>query len=182
MKTTITFIISLAVVCGGFAQTAGDNPKQKLHTLLERAHDARAAGRLDEAKELSAQADHLRKELQSHVGIKEARKEPEKHGGKTPPYFKGAAAERLQHIMQAVEHLKAAGLHEPAKNIEEIAQNLRRELQEHMQRQQAAAHADKGKRPGETKAHAELEELRQQMRRMAEQIEQLQAALKKQAP
>ncbi|MDZ4401859.1 hypothetical protein [Prosthecobacter sp.] len=170
MKTTTLIITGLALACGGLAQESKENPKQALQSLMERARDAKAAGRLDEAKELAEQAEKLQRELQDHDGVKKPQKHAEKHPGKDMSPFKGPEAERLQHIMQAVEHLHAAGLHEPAKNIEEIAQNMRRELEERM------------KHPGEMKAHAELEEMRQQMHRMAEMIEQLQAELRKRDP
>ncbi len=182
MKTTTLIIAGLALACGGFAQEAKENPKQALQSLMERARDAKAAGRLDEAKELAEQAEKLQRELQGHDGVKKPQKHPEKHPGKDMPHFKGPEAERLQHIMQAVEHLHAAGLHEHAKNIEEIAQNMRRELEERMKREQAEAHGKEGKHPGEMKAHAELEEMRQQMHKMAEMIEQLQAELRKRDP
>jgi hypothetical protein len=181
MKTTPLIIAGLALACGGFAQESKENPKQALQSLMERAREAKAAGRFDEAKELAEQAEKLQRELQGHDGVKKPQKHAEKHPGKDMPHLKGPEAERLRHIMQAVEHLHAAGLHEPAKNIEEIAQNLRRELEERMKREQAEAHG-KEKHPGEMKAHAELEEMRQQMRRMAEMIEQLQAELRKRDP
>jgi hypothetical protein len=180
MKTTPLIIAGLALACGGFAQDSKENPKQVLQNLMERARDAKAAGRLDEAKELAEQAEKLQRELQGHDGVKKPQKHAEKHPGKDMPHFKGPEAERLRHIMQAVEHLHAAGLHEPAKSIEEIAQNMRRELEERLRHQQAEA--QDGKHSGEMKAHAELEEMRQQMRRMAEMIEQLQAELRKRDP
>lgn len=182
MKTSTTLIIGFALACGAIAQEAKENPKQALQSLMERARDAKAAGRFDEARELAEQAEKLQRELQGHDGVKKPQKHAEKHPGKDMPHLKGPEAERLQHIMQAVEHLHAAGLHEPAKNIEETAQNMRRELEERMRHQQAEAHGKEGKHPGQMKAHAELEEMRQQMRRMAEMIEQLQAELRKRDP
>jgi hypothetical protein len=179
MKTTTTLIAGLALACGGFAQNAKENPKQVLENLMRQAGEAKAAGRLDEARELGAKAERLRDELQGREGMKKPEKHTEKHPGKEMPHFKGPEAERLHHIMQAAEHLHMAGLHEPAKNIEEMGQHLRRELEERMKREQAEAHGKEGKRMGGEKPQAELEEMRQQMRKMAEMIEQLQVELKK---
>lgn len=182
MKTTSLIIAGLALACGGMAQESKENPKQALQSLMERARDAKAAGRLDEAKELAAQAEKLQRELQGHDGVKKPQKHAEKHPDKDMPRFKGPEAERLHHVMQAAEHLHLAGLHEPAKNIEEIAQNMRHELEERLRHQQAEAQGKEGKHPGEMKARAELEEMRQQMRQMAEMIEQLQAELRRRDP
>lgn len=184
MKTTTLLIItSLALACGGMAQEAKENPKQALQSLMERARDAKAAGRHDEAKELAAQAEKIQHALQEHEGKKpekHAEKQMEKHPGKEMPFpGKGPEVERLQHVMQAVEHLRAAGLNEPAAGVEQIAQHMRHEMEERMHREQAEAQAKEGKHHGEMKAHAELEEMRQQMHKMAEQLEQLQAELKK---
>lgn len=176
MKIATMLIASLALVCGGvIAQEAKENAKPELQSLMERARDAKAAGRFDEAKELAAQAEKLQHAMQEHEGKKpekHAEKRMEKHPGKEPPtHAKGnPQAERLHHVMEAAEHLHAAGLHEPAKNIEEIAQHMRHEMEAH------------AKQEGEMKHHAELNEMRQQMHRMAEQIERLQAELKKRQP
>ncbi|MFN0077275.1 MAG: hypothetical protein ACKVY0_12460 [Prosthecobacter sp.] len=178
MKTTTLIIAGLALACGGFAQETKENPKQAIENLMHQAGEAKQAGRLDEAQKLHAEAERLMAALHGKETVKKADKHPE--GGKFAG--KGPEAERLQHIMQAVEHLRAAGLNEPAQGIEQIAQNMRREIEERMKRQQAEAHGKEGKHPGGEKPHAELEEMRQQMRRMAEQIEQLQAELKKRTP
>lgn len=184
MKTLTTFIVGLALAGGGIAQEAKENPKQVLENLMRQAAEAKTAGRIDEARELAAKAERLRDELQGHEGMKKpekhAEKHMDKHPGKDMAHFKaGLEGERLQHIMQAAEHLHMAGLHEPAKNIEEMGHNLRRELEERMKREQAEAHGKEGKHPGGEKPHAEMEEMRQQMRKMAEMIEQLQNELKK---
>lgn len=176
MKTTTLILTALTFTCGAFAQENKENPKAALQSLLERARDAKAAGRIDEAKELAAQAEKLQHELQGHAGMKKPEKHLDKKGSM---HGKGADVERMEHVMQAIQHLHAAGLHEPAQGIEEIAQHLRREMEERMKHEQAEAHDKEGKHPGEMKAHAELEEMRQQMRQMAEQIKMLQGELKK---
>lgn len=179
MKTAITLIIGLALVCAGIAQEAKDNPKQALQSLMERARDAKAAGRYDEAKELTAQAEKLQHALQEHEG-KKPEKHAEKHRGKEMPFpGKSPEGERLEHVMQAVQHLRAAGLNEPAQGVEQIAQHMRHEMEERMRHEQAEAREREGKHPGDMKAHAELEEMRQAMHKMAGQIEKLQAEMAK---
>lgn len=179
MKTTVLILAALIFTCEAFAQEKNENPKAMLQHLLERAKDAKAAGRIDEAKELAAQAERIQAELREHEGMKK----PEKHLDKKGPMpGKGPEAERMEHVMQAIQHLHAAGLHEPAKGIEEIAHHLRREIEERMKHEQAEAREREGKHHGEMKPHAELEAMQQQIRKMAEQIEMLQAELKKRAP
>lgn len=177
MKTILVAFANVTLVCGALAQDGKEHPKQEIQQLIERARDAKTAGRFDEANELAAQAARLQAELHAREGTKP----PMNHPDKAPhPFGKGPEAERLWHIVQAVEHLHSAGLREQARGIEQIAQQVRAEIEERMKREHAEA-SDKGKSQGrDVRAGAELEEMRQQMRRMAEQIEQLQAALKQQ--
>ncbi|MEZ5386338.1 MAG: hypothetical protein R3F13_12560 [Prosthecobacter sp.] len=168
MKTLILPIVALTLISTATApaQQPKENPQKAIEELQERSRDAKAEGRLDEARERAGRAERLRSE---HEGMKRPARPFEKGGPKPerPP-----EAERMEHVMQAIQHLHAAGLHEPAKGIEEIAQHMRREMEERMRHEHAEARERDGR-------HAELEEMRQQMRRMAEQIEKLQAELKK---
>jgi hypothetical protein len=168
MKTLILPIVALTFIhtAAAPAQQPKENPQKAIEELHERSRDAKAAGRLDEARELTGRADRLRSE---HGGMKRPERPFEKGGPKPerPP-----EAERMEHIMQAIQHLHAAGLHEPAKGIEDIAHHMRREMEERMRHEQAADREREGR-------HGELEEMRQQIRRMAEQIEKLQAEVKR---
>jgi len=172
MKTTKLIMISLALACGGYAQDGKSTPKEEAEKLMHRELEAKEAGRIEEAKKLHEQVERMRQEMKKSV----------EHPGGGKLTGKGPQGERLQHIMQAVEHLNAAGLHEPARDIAQIAQNMRRELEEHMKREQAEAREKEARNHPEMKAHAELEEMRHQMHKMAEQIEQLRAELKKRTP
>lgn len=175
MKTILPLIVVLSFTGTGFAQEPKSNPKQAIEHLMERARDARAAGRADEAKELAAQAEKLQHAMREHEGARRPEKHPEGHG---PMPGKHPEAERMEHVMQAVQHLHAAGLHKPAEEIEGIARNMRREIEERMKHEQAEARGREGHR-NDGKPHPEMEEMRQQMRRMAEQIEKLQMEMKK---
>lgn len=181
MKTILLTTLAVAVLTSGtaFSQEGKPNPKEAIAKLMERAQDAKAAGRLDEARELASQAERIQHELREQAAKKQPDGPPGKKGA---PQGKGPEGERLQHVMQAVEHLHAAGLHEPAKNIEEIARHLKQELEERMKHEHAAVKSKQEGGAEKHKQHAELEELRQQMRRMAEQLEQIQGELKKRAP
>jgi hypothetical protein len=174
MKTP-ALLTSLALLAGvAFGEETKIHPKEEAARLMERARDAKAAGRHDEARELAEKAEHV-------VRVRREREIAPKDAGKpVTPHAKGPEAERLRHVAQALEHLHAAGLHEPARHVEEIAHQLRREMEERTQRESVAArntHPDQSPLP-----QAELEELRRQMRRMAEQIEHLQAEMQKKSP
>ena len=141
------------------------HPKEAVEKLMQQAAEAKKAGRMDEAKRLHVEAGRIRKELKKG--------EIEGNGERRPE------AERLDHMMRAVGELHAAGMHEPAEAIERAAQDLRRELEEQMKRRHAEEAERREDHAGEKRLHAELDEMRRQMRKMAEQIEQLQAELKK---
>lgn len=214
MKTIAIVVAGLAFACGSYAQEkSGGKPKEELMQLMQRAREAKAAGRFDEARGLAAKAKELKEHFDKgeHRGNKkpgahpakkpgapvekkpgvpvekqEKQPHPEKKPGppekKAPPRFQGPEGERLRHVVEAVEHLRAAGLHEPAKGIEEIARNLHRELEERGKREQAKEHGKEPEHPMAARVHAEMDEMRQQIRKLAEQIEQLHKELKPRAP
>jgi hypothetical protein len=75
--------------------------------------------------------------------------------------------------MQAVEHLRAAGLKEPAANIEQIARKMREQFERG---------GDPASGPSEERLEATLramlermEQMRQQMEKMQRQVEELRA-------
>ena len=207
MKPTILILTFLASTCGLIsAQEAQGNPKQAFEQLMEKARDAKNAGRIDEARELAEKAEKLRREMhelrmkKAHEGMNPG-KPDEKHAKHPPMKSAGPGPGRFEHVMQAVHHLHAAGMHDVAENLQRMAESMRHEMQEHMKREHAAAQAHKKPmleaKPAPQKKHApdkppaeqvkkpaapnpELEELRQQMRRMQEQIEKLGAELKTQ--
>jgi polyhydroxyalkanoate synthesis regulator protein len=98
----------------------------------------------------------------------------------------GPGPERFEHVMQAVQHLHAAGMHDVAENLQRMAESMRHAMQEHTKHEHAAAQKKPmlEAKPAPQKKPAalnpEIEELRQQMRRLQEQVEKLGAELKKQ--
>jgi archaellum component FlaC len=74
--------------------------------------------------------------------------------------------ERIAHMMEAVKHLRAAGLNEPADNIEKMARHMREEL-EHARRESAAAAPE-----AEHMQHA-MQEMHGELQKMAHAIDEL---------
>ncbi|WP_395749202.1 hypothetical protein [Prosthecobacter sp.] len=178
MKTSCLIIASFAIACTGFAQDAKENPKEAVERLMKQAGEAKAAGRMEEAHKLHETAERMMAELREREPGKKMEKVPEgmMKMEKKPGFKPGSPEqERLMHVMQAVEHLHAAGLHEPAENIEKIAQHLRREMEERMKQQQMAR---EGKPQGGPNTQGEMEEMRRQLQQVKEQIEQLKMELK----
>lgn len=174
MKPTILILTVLAVACGLIsAQEAQGNPKQAFDQLMEKARDAKNAGRFDEARELSEKAEKLRREMHE-LRLKNTN-EGEKHAKHAPMKEAGPGPEKLEHLKQAVQHLHAAGMHDVAENVARMAENMHREMEEHARRERAAA-AQKGAVPA-----GEIAELHQQVRRLQEQVEKLAAEVKKQS-
>jgi HAMP domain-containing protein len=182
MKTSFLIIASFAIACVGFAQDAKENPKESVERLRQQAGAAKEAGRMEEAQKLHEAAERLMAELRDKAPGKKMEKAPEgmMKMEKKPGFKPGnPEQERLQHVMQAVEHLRAAGLKEPAQSIEQIAQHMRHEMEERMKQQQMAR---EGKPESGPNRQAELDEMRQQIRQLAEQIEKLRMELKNRAP
>jgi polyhydroxyalkanoate synthesis regulator phasin len=174
MKPTILIFTVLTAACGLIsAQEAHGNPKQAFEQLMEKARDAKNAGRTDEARELAEKAEMLRREMHE-LRLKNAH-EGEKHAKHPPMKEAGPGPEKLEHLKQAVQHLHAAGMHDVAENVARMAENMHREMEEHARRERAAA-AQKGAAPS-----AEIAELHQQIRHLQEQVEKLAAEVKKQS-
>ena len=181
MKPTILILTVLAATCGLIsAQEAQGNPKQAFEQLMEKARDAKNAGRFDEARELGEKAEKLRREMHElrmkkpHEGPL-TKKAEEKHAKHPPMKAAGPGPEKLEHLKQAVQHLHAAGMHDVAENVARMAEHMHREMEEHAKREHAAA-AQKGGALG-----GELAELHQQVHRLQDQVEKLAAEVKKQS-
>jgi len=164
MKAIPLIIAASALTCGAFIRgQEEENPKRHIEQLMRKSREAKEAGRFEEAQKLHAEAERIMAGLRGREGKMAAPQE----------------AERLRHMLEAVGQLHAAGMHEQAEAIEQAARNLRRELEEQEKRRRAAEPSHKDGSAGEKRLHAELDEMRRQMRKMAEQIEQIQAELKK---
>ena len=160
---------ALALVSGVDAQEKqpGIPEAQK---LMERARQAKEAGRYQEAHELAEQAkkigqthregkpgpgggaperlEKVRHEIEElhRVGKHEEAEQLKRRVGeamehrKEPPLKEGEGPERLRHVMEAIRHLREAGLKEPAEGLEKLAHGMREQL-EHLE------HAEKGRKP-----------------------------------
>lgn len=286
MKITFSLITALALVSAVNAQDKqpGIPEAQK---LMERARDAKAAGRYDEAKELAEKAEqiaHAQKDgkgrgaekgprlekphheaaggketedklararhaieemhragkheeaeqmerrvagfMQHEKGPKGGKPHDEKGGGKgmddkmararheieelhragkheeaeqlkhriaegmehkkqaPQPTKEGEGPARLRHVMEAIKHLRDAGLNEQAEGLEKLARGMHEKFEHH-------EHAEKGRKTGPgpegeqprkgDKPHPagnELHAMREQMEKMAHAIEELRAQLR----
>jgi hypothetical protein len=180
MKTTY-LILTVLAAAGGLisAQEAEGNPKQAYEQLMDRARDAKSAGRHEEARELAGKAEKLLHEMNERRVNKTDG--GEKHAKKAPMKDAAPGPERLEHLKQAVQHLHAAGMHDVADKLQKMGENMRQSMHEQPKHDHDAKPQKKPMqemKPGMT--HPQIEELRQQMRRMQEQIEKLGAELKKQ--
>ena len=190
MKSAALFLTAMVLACHGTA--TGDekkNPKQYVEELLHKSREAKEAGRPEESQKLHEQAERFMAEMKKREEIKKPQsKEGEKHketvntekGGKTEGakfVGKGPEMEKLHHLSQAAEHLHVADMHEQAEDLDHAVMNMKREIEERMKREQAEVNARK-EHGGET-PRAEIEEMRRQMRKIAEQIERLQDELKR---
>ena len=88
MNTTKLILTALTFTCGAFAQENKENPKAAMQGLMERAHDAKQAGRLDEAKELAARAERIQAEMREREEMKKAEKPMEKKIEWSSVFFK----------------------------------------------------------------------------------------------
>lgn len=104
MRTTLSILSALAFV----AAVNADEPKRLENTeaqdLMKRAHDAKEAGRYDEARQLAEKARGL----------------AEKHrpnGGPDMPVDRKERAERFEKAKHEIEELHRAGKHEEAEQL-----------------------------------------------------------------
>lgn len=105
------------------------------------------------------EADALRDKLAGEL-MKE-RKHPQKPGAEGP------SEERLEHLGEAIKHLRAAGMHDVAGNLEKAAAQMREQL-----------HASKHPGVGKDEIHA----LREQVEKLQHAVEELRGQLKMAAP
>lgn len=169
MKTIFSLITALALVSGVNAQDKqpGIPEAQK---LMQRAKEAKEAGRYDEARELAEQAqkiggmhregkpginggaperlEKVRHEIEElHRAGKHEEAEKLQHRvaeamahKKGLPSKEGEGPARLRHLMEAIHHLREAGINEPADSLEKMAHEMKEELGHREQ-------ADKGRKP-----------------------------------
>ena len=122
MKTTISILTALALM--SLVNAEDKQPGiPEAQQLMERAKQAKEAGRYDEARELAEKAKQI-------GGMK--------HEGK--PGIKGGAPERLEKVRHEIEELHRAGKHEEAGQ-------LKRRVAEAMEHQKKGAGPKEGEGP-----------------------------------
>jgi DNA anti-recombination protein RmuC len=80
--------------------------------------------------------------------------------------------------MEAVRHLRAAGLNEPAERLE----NMAREMREQFERQQQESGRRDGDRQRGPRGGGELRELREQIQRLTHEVEKLRHEVRDDGP
>ena len=155
MKIPVLVPIIAALCCSTLSPAQdSEKPRDKPHPeamdkmakVKQRIEELNAAGKHEEAETL---AMRLRGEM-------------------TQP---GEQPERMQHIMEAVRHLRAAGLKEPAENLEKMAGELKKA--------QAGGGGQSPKGEGADQMQRSMNELREQTSRaMRDMHEQTERALK----
>lgn len=93
-----------------------------------------------------------------------------KVSGGAPGGSHAEGPERLHHLLQAIEHLRAAGLNEPAASLENVA----REMKEQLGRGGALSEPGGKPHPG---APSDAGDVRAQLQKLAHSVEELRAQL-----
>lgn len=135
--------------------------KDKLAHMRAEIEELHRAGKHEQAEE-------LRKKFMGDLMAQH-------HGPKKemPHKEPGSGDERLDHVMEAIKHLRAAKLNEPAEGLEKLAAHLKEEMAARKRMEQE--HHDK--KPG---GEGEVRELREQVQKLSHMVEELRGQLKKQ--
>ncbi len=138
--------------------------REELRSMLEKSRRD-----LDEATK-SGQGDAVEKTRQ-HISRLERmlHSDGEKGGSHAQPEMAGAQR-RLQHLGQAIEHLRAAGLNEPAERLSEQARMMRKELAR-QESQGNATGPDIGRQLSEIREG--MQNLQRQVQEMNKRLEEL---------
>lgn len=138
--------------------------KAKMDKMVEKIHDLRAAGRMDEAMELKQRLQELDRRLaESNRG--EFGERPVPPEGRDLP----SLHRRLHHVRVAIDNLHAAGMHDLADRLMEPAEKLEQQIRQAQHDTPPGA----GRGEGELDSlRAEVRELRQMMHQLKEQLDQ----------
>jgi HAMP domain-containing protein len=191
-KLSFLGVLATLLVATGVQAQNPDSRRAEAEKLFEKANQAKAEGRGEEAEKLSIQAKKLQgevgdrddadreqvrrlkreiKELRHGGKRNEAGRLDREHGGRrdqaSRPLPPGEPGERLRHVQEAIAHLRAAGLEEPADHLEQEARKIRGAVEQ--------AHRNMGGRPPEP------QELQAAMREMRENMQAMRGELQKMA-
>lgn len=172
-------LCALALFSANVFADEGDALKSKIKELEMRARGAKEQGHAEEAQELMQQVRKLSAELGEREKQRKSGDEREKIQRKIEELHQAGKheeaeqlgrqfqemmrnqgeRERHEHAMQAIQHLRAAGLHEPAERIEQLVGNaeLQRAVHEMQEQMGKMARAIEELRQQIGKPHAEGE-------------------------
>lgn len=133
--------------------------KDKLAHMRAEIEELHRAGKHEQAEE-------LRKKFMGDLMAQH-------HGPKKemPHKEPGSGEERLEHLMEAIKHLRAANLNEPAESLEKLAGHMKEEMAAHKRAEQ-----EQREHP---RAEGELRELREQVQKLSHTVEELRGQLKR---
>jgi uncharacterized coiled-coil DUF342 family protein len=169
MKSLLIAVPALiALACPLRPARAGDEPRererimQRLEAMLREADELQESGRANEADRLRQEAAELKRSFGQGQEQREV-----------PPRLR-EGFERLEHVRQAVEHLKAAGLHDLAQAAAQQAEGMERDLQAAMEATEREQHREQPPELAEIREvladlRAEIDGLRQEVRELREQ-------------
>jgi hypothetical protein len=161
----------------------GEQGGDKLEMAKRKIEELRKAGNNEEADQLERrvrEAGEKRREGEKfRDGEKERPAEKVRDGDKERPVAKvrdgeRGGDERMQHIEQAIKHLRAAGLHEPAERISQMAREQHNKpARPEIERGAAQEQLQRAIRDTQEQTHRALRETHEQMAKMARAIEEL---------
>jgi hypothetical protein len=140
--------------------------REQMRKLEQKAKELKEAGKEDQAQAVVREMQELR-EKAAHMTRQrdgDERRAQLQHREREPqPHPEQASMEqRLQHLREAVGHLHAAGLHEPAERLAQEAEHMQQQMR--MQAQGGGTEV--------ARLQAEIQDLRQAVRRLNERLEQ----------
>jgi hypothetical protein len=134
----------------------------------ERPRLSRMKGEIEELKRAGKheEAERLARHLRDRMGREDG-----------PDFRKpdGEGPARIRHTMEAVRHLRAAGLNEPAEKLEQHAARMKEEFQ---QRRGGEDGRDAGKDKGPDRSR-EVQELQEQVQKLSRELEKLRHEVEK---
>lgn len=156
------------------------NEHQKhLHNLRREAERLREAGAPEaERIQVEKQVGRVERELHEFEAERKRRLAHRPHDRHAPPHHQEqmrSAMERVEHLLIAAEHLDRAGAHDLAQNVRRKAEHMEREIRDARPRPEEGRHPEQPH--GEAHLVGQMEELRHEVRRMREELNELRERL-----
>ncbi len=200
MKTLSFLSLLVSALLAAVAQA--QNPE----ALFDKAKQAKADGRHDEAEELVNRGKKLERELrererggdreraprsenlrpevdQSHGSVKHEHSDrPDRPFGEAAEHRTERLpdSERMRHLQEAIKHLRVAGLHDAAEHLEQLARRQHAEESQHGQPPRREQPRQDEVRREIREMQSRFQEMHGQIRKMAGALEELREQVKRQ--